>query len=504
MAGVGAPVGDAANRPATPEHARVLSTPYPAIASNVSDYSSPIRERRESKRCLFTLCVFCVVGAVTMAVPLALVLLPLLVGESRYTVNYLNISFSPSSDGSQSRPPETETPGVLTRTTRQAVTANVPPSCRRESPRVSDDLVNVNAQPLSPTLATLNGTESVYCLYNNSRFRKPRGHDFLTVHVPWWFCSRLIYWSVGIDKGKLTSRAENFDRIYGLYKLRVIADTYREGVELLMTVGGYPEDTGQLYALGSGTNESYSLAKDVAETVYYTGFNGVNLHLVEDPSCERYFTSQYRWLSDFIDVLSERIQINFATFPFKITAMVGADRIQAKNYVRYLEGRVDFVFYDTHNLISTSGSMDAYCSKYYEKTEALLRELRNVKNTTFCGSLSFIMPSRSNDDRTVASLAHTISKREGFVSRLDFCVEQRTVVNGSDIAGCSTYTSGSPWEVSAFPNRSALRTAFGQKCLWLMDIDFDSYNSTECAYLGAWAMLREVYAALSPRPPSRF
>ncbi|KAL3245891.1 hypothetical protein MRX96_058130 [Rhipicephalus microplus] len=273
-------------------------------------------------------------------------------------------------------------------------------------------------------MAPVNGTDSVYCLYNNSRFRKPGGYDFLTVHVPWWFCSRLIYWSVGIDKGKLTCRASKFDGTYGLYKLRVIADNYSQGVELLMTIGGYPEDAGQLYALGSRTTEIYSLAKDVAETVYYTGFNGVNLHLVQDAPCERFFTEKYRWLSDFIDVLSETINNNFATVTFKITVMIGPNQIEAKEYARYLEGRVDFIFYDTHNLIPTSASLETYCSKYYERTDTLLGNLGYFKNTTVCGSLSFIMPSRLNVDRNVLSLAHALSKREGFASRLDFCAEK--------------------------------------------------------------------------------
>ncbi|KAL1444635.1 hypothetical protein MTO96_029737 [Rhipicephalus appendiculatus] len=339
MAEVGAPAADVATISRTPEHAHVPRTPYPAVASNVSDHSPLIRGDQQSRGSLFTLCVFCVVCVVTMAVPLVLVLLPLMVGQAQHALSDLNITSSPSpqpSDGTESRPPKTEPPSIRTRTS-QPVTANLPPSCRRTSPRVSDDLANVNAQPLSPTLATVNGTGSVYCLYNNSRFRKPGGYDFLTVHVPWWFCSRLIYWSVGIEEGKLISRAPNFDSTFGLYKLRVIADNYREGVELLMTIGGYPEDAGQLYALGSRTNESYSLAKDVTETVYYTGFNGVNLHLVEDAPCERFFTAKYRWLSDFIDVLSERIKINFATFPFKITVMIGANQIQAKKYAPYLE-----------------------------------------------------------------------------------------------------------------------------------------------------------------------
>ncbi|KAL3249238.1 hypothetical protein MRX96_056098 [Rhipicephalus microplus] len=105
------------------------------------------------------------------------------------------------------------------------------------------------------------------------------------------------------------------------------------------------------------------------------------------------------------------------------------------------------------------------------------------------------MPSRLNEDRNVPSLAHALSKREGFASRLDFCAEKRTVVNGSEIAGCTTYSTGYPWEVSVFPNRSVQRATFGQKCLWLIDIDFDSYNATQCDYLGSWAMLRDVHAA---------
>ncbi|KAH6932001.1 hypothetical protein HPB50_002435 [Hyalomma asiaticum] len=421
--------------------------------------------------------------------------------QARYTLgdlNTTNTASSPAFNGTYSHPLETNTPFPVTHIIRQPVTADVPPSCLRNSPRVSDDLANVNARPLLPTTALANGTGSVYCLYNVSRFRKARGHDFLTVHVPWWFCSRLIYWSVGIENGKLASRAPNFDSRYGLYKLREIANAHRADLELLVTIGGYPEDTGQFYALGSGTNSSYSLARDVAEIVYYTGFNGANIHMAHDRSCEGHFKWRFRWLSDFVDVLLERIRNSFAGFPFKIAVMIDANRKEARNYAWKLRGRVDLVFYDTHNLISATGSIETYCLKYGFWTENFMRELGNFRNTTICRSLSFIMPSRSNSDPSVPSTAHVLSKREGFASRLDFCVEKRTVVNGSDISGCTTYRSGSPWEVSVFPDRSALRKAFDETCLWLLDIDFDSYNSTECPYLGSWAMLREVYAALTP------
>ncbi|KAH7960317.1 hypothetical protein HPB49_018622 [Dermacentor silvarum] len=447
---------DAPIRPISPEHdgeQAAPSVPYtPANAYNFSDNSSLIHGHRPRRGCLFTSWVFCVVGAITMVVPLALLLLPLVTGQARYTFSDVNTSSTTlpqASDGWHSPPPGSETPTVVTDIIRQAITANMPASCRRDSPRVSDDLVKVNAQPLYPATAVVNNTGSVFCLYNNSRFRKPKGHDFLTVHVPWWFCSHLIYWSVGIDKGKLTSRAPNFDRAYGLYKLRTIADTYRVGVELLMTIGGYPEDTGQFYSLGSGTNAIYSLASDVVETVYYSGFNGVNIHLVEDPPCERHFPSKFRWLSDFIDELTKRIQNNFATVPFKIAVMVGANRKLARNVVRYLEDRIHLVFYDTQSLVSTTiRSLEQYCSTYSLKTQNFLRELRHANTTEYCKSLSFILPSRSASDRNIVSPAHTLSRRDGFASRLDFCAENRTVVNASDVTGCTSFTSGSPWEVS--------------------------------------------------------
>ncbi|KAL3245892.1 hypothetical protein MRX96_058131 [Rhipicephalus microplus] len=77
------------------------------------------------------------VTTVTMAVPLTLVLLPLMVGQAQHTINDINVTSSSSpkpSDGWKTSPPETEPPSVPTRTS-QSVTADVPPSCHRASPQ---------------------------------------------------------------------------------------------------------------------------------------------------------------------------------------------------------------------------------------------------------------------------------------------------------------------------------------------------------------------------------
>ncbi|KAH9381857.1 hypothetical protein HPB48_011708 [Haemaphysalis longicornis] len=267
--------------------------------------------------------------------------------------------------------------------------------CQRMSPTVPDDLLGIRDQPFPLPTDVVNQTGKVYCIYNNSRFRKPRGHDFLPQHVPWWFCPNLVYWSVGVNDGRLKVRAPKFDHRYGLYKLRIVADAYRAGIELLMTIGGYPEDTGQLYRVGAGTARAQSLGKEVLETVRNAGLNGVNIHLVEDPPCEHFFKDQVDTIAAFVDTLAALVGQSFATTPFRMTMMIGTHSTLGREVSSSLLSRMDHVFIDTHSAVTTDiTSLGAYCAQYDKMTETYLGQAHMSRSKKLCPSLSLHFPRK--------------------------------------------------------------------------------------------------------------
>ncbi|KAL1418173.1 hypothetical protein MTO96_026186 [Rhipicephalus appendiculatus] len=107
---------------------------------------------------------------------------------------------------------------------------NVPPTC----------LVPVPWSTLPPNLnvsapysfgPSNESSRPIFCLYNNTRVYAWRNitkssWTYVFATLPFALCPYVVYWSVGIEDGNLTSRQPNFDEQYGLHRLRAIADSF--------------------------------------------------------------------------------------------------------------------------------------------------------------------------------------------------------------------------------------------------------------------------------------
>ncbi|KAL1441493.1 hypothetical protein MTO96_008465 [Rhipicephalus appendiculatus] len=127
-----------------------------------------------------------------------------------------------------------------------------------------------------------------FCLYNNTRFSRGGIYDFLPQNLPFSLCESIVYWSFGVRDGVPISRLESFDRTYGLERLREVANKSGfPGVKILLTIGGYIEDYGQLSLLGRDTA---ALSRFVQRTMVLMKshfLNGVVIHWIEgEPLCK--------------------------------------------------------------------------------------------------------------------------------------------------------------------------------------------------------------------------
>ncbi|KAH7934107.1 hypothetical protein HPB49_021593 [Dermacentor silvarum] len=126
----------------------------------------------------------------------------------------------------------------------------------------------------------------IFCLFNNTRaYGDPGGGsrwNYVFAAVPFALCPHIIYWSVGIENGNLTSRQPVFDELYGLQRLRAVADALNfTAVKILLALGGYPQDGPHFSTLGRDDATMGRLVNNVVDSVYRLGLNGVTVHWVE-------------------------------------------------------------------------------------------------------------------------------------------------------------------------------------------------------------------------------
>ncbi|KAL1418174.1 hypothetical protein MTO96_026187 [Rhipicephalus appendiculatus] len=127
----------------------------------------------------------------------------------------------------------------------------------------------------------------IFCLYNNTRVYAWRNitnssWNYVFATLPFALCPYVVYWSVGIEDGNLTSRQRNFDEQYGLHRLRAIADSLNfKAVKILLALGGYPEDAPHFWRLGWDKELKERLMGNVADSLHRFGLNGITVHWVD-------------------------------------------------------------------------------------------------------------------------------------------------------------------------------------------------------------------------------
>ncbi|KAH7938548.1 hypothetical protein HPB49_025078 [Dermacentor silvarum] len=191
---------------------------------------------------------------------------------------------------------------------------------------------------------------NIFCLYNNTRFHRGGNHDFLPQNIPFSHCQNLIYWSFGIMDGVPTSRAENFDRMYGLGKLREIANNSNNpGVKILLTMGGYLEDYAQLSLLG---RDSRGLTRFVHSTMALMSshvLDGVVIHwMIGAPTCRSRAVNDTEVLHAILFGLRRIFRLN--NFPGQLAVIVPLDKRRRIILVDSVVDLVDYVFMDNREL----------------------------------------------------------------------------------------------------------------------------------------------------------
>ncbi|KAH7938058.1 hypothetical protein HPB49_019592 [Dermacentor silvarum] len=370
---------------------------------------------------IFIAWVFCCVGSIIVLVPLAFFLLPFFSGTRARVHHAVASGFTRAvSDVT-----------VITNSTRIHVptwtmpprpTVAIPTDCRRPSPTIDVKVKDIKADSFNSSKLKTNTIGPLYCIYNISRVHRSSGLDFLLRQFPWGICPNVIYWSlaVNLNNGHVYSRVPELDAYSGFYTITSFARNYSTDTRVLFTVGGYPEDSGLFSLLGNDTLAENNMVEAAITLLYRLQFNGLNIHLTEDPDCEQYFKGKLGGLQSFIAALRDLVDLNGPIEDFKVTLMVDTNKQLAISALETLGELIDLVFVDTFKLFSSNiyNSTD-YCSDYTGFLRNFKKEFLN--DSKICCSFSSLMRTWSASKSTDMGPPLAVTKKPGYASYQDFC-----------------------------------------------------------------------------------
>ncbi|KAL1433638.1 hypothetical protein MTO96_012462 [Rhipicephalus appendiculatus] len=189
-----------------------------------------------------------------------------------------------------------------------------------------------------------------FCLYNNSRFLRGTDVDFLPENLPFGYCTHVVYWSFGIDKGVPFSRTPLFDKMYGLHRLRhTVNNSGFPDVKIVLAIGGYSSDQPQFSLLGQDGGMLAQFARDTMQLVRLHSLDGIAIHWREPkPGCQIRRGGDASALRSLFSALRRGFQLN--GFPGLLSIIVPTDVSATKAIVDSVVHIVDYVFLDVRQL----------------------------------------------------------------------------------------------------------------------------------------------------------
>ncbi|XP_070395839.1 uncharacterized protein [Dermacentor albipictus] len=466
--------------------------------------------------------IFCLAVAGTLSLPLGIVILSYVATPNREMRNLTSAPFS-MAKSSDTAITAVHTYHFPTPPTRPTVDpwGGVQRRCQQIK-QISEDPHLVSPQR-SPLL-NQSGRPNIFCLYNNSRFRRGNVYDFLPQNIPFSICRKIVYWSFGIKDGLPTSRAKNFDLTYGLGKLREISNNSTiPGVKILLAMGGYPEDYAQLSLLG---RENGALTRFVHSTMALMSshvLDGVVIHWLEgEPICKSRAVNDAKMLNTVFVGLRRIFRVN--GFPGQLAVIVPTSTSDTVALVDSVVDVVDFVFMETRGLWRTVQLDVTVCHAWSSEVVKLFKKhsLYTGNESKFCILMSVApflvmessLPARFGEPPRLIKFNYSKYKSApGIGNAFDMCRRQRSCLRSKPNSTLCIFVKGSdpanPSLLYMFNNlmtvadvfRSAAMRNLTDHCMLLVDLDLDNYAKQCGTNLGDYWFTRYFHAALDGTAP---
>ncbi|CAN8027692.1 unnamed protein product [Ixodes persulcatus] len=436
------------------------------------------REARRIKRTLFEMWFVCLMTLAALVIPLGLILAP-----------YLGYYIPPFDAGGSTA---VTTPNPWT---------NVDESCLAQV-KLADNVHNLRTDDASPAIAPSGKPKTlVYCLYNNSRFRKRLRWDYLPKHIPFQLCPNVIYWSMGIRGGKVISRVPEFEVRYGMWALRATQEKYAPStpVKIHMAVGGYNEDSAHFSRLGRDSVLMTKLAADILKKLARHRLDGITIHW-RDMQGMCGSPRDFETLRELAESIRRLYLMN--GLPYLVSIIIDTTA-GVENDLELLKS-LDLIFYETHHLNDSDAI--GWCRENKEAVDDFLVGLllSNHSGSFFSNkTCTVVSMGISTSDYTVvrpnmlevltARPVSNISNVPGMAALFEMC-PSGTVAMRDGPARCETRFHLVPPIVPAQPPTAVKRVyavktisslhqtlrSFSRPCVLVVDIDFDLYRGT-CA-----------------------
>ncbi|KAH7959281.1 hypothetical protein HPB49_009913 [Dermacentor silvarum] len=542
-------------RPETRPHQRHdAAQPLPPIADDAGDYDEqlvrvrpdadtgrrsgydtsmsiseiyPRHRRRRSRACIGTVSAFCLVGVATLVVPVAIFLLP-------YIRTSLFVSATQTDPGTQPAGESLTSPSVSPLTNKvtaalatatkltESTAPTTPDPCQAPSPDVpnAENLTSVaHYYRLDNFSDPARPRQAIYCIYNVSRFRRPNGYGYVVQDLPMALCPAIVYWSWKLSGGTLTSRAKEFDNRYGLTVIRQSAHYENAKVDVILTVGGFREDSADFHKVQHDEITQHRLIQSVYTISKQYSLAGINLHWIpNDESCERLLGGRAPHLHEFVMRLRALLAINGRSKWFSVTAMVDPRDRSQMEFFRVLANQLNLTFFRTHDLAPLS-DFDQYCGNSLPRFRSYLQALtpffhHNVSSSAtpaappphrnkLCISMSLALYARQGYTMDLPSPPQSVSGTPGYIALFEVCDSKLNFrEKARHIPGCVVRrTAGVLLELAyAFEDTSTLSAKMStlgpknESCVLLHDLDFDNYRR-RCYHSTQYLMLLYFYDA---------
>ncbi|CAN7997042.1 unnamed protein product, partial [Ixodes hexagonus] len=429
------------------------------------------REISVQKRTLFEMWFVCLMTLAALVIPAGLVLAP-----------YLGYYFpTVVIEG----PPSLTTPSPW---------LGIPESCLAQV-NLSDNVHNLrvaDASSAPPNTKVM----ALFCLYNNSRFRKAQRWDYLPKHIPYQLCPNVVYWSMGVRDGKVISRVPQFDVRYGIWTLRATVEKYRPHTasSILMALGGYPEDSAHFSRLGRDPALMSKLAANIVKKLVRHKLNGITIHWRDmQGTCGS--PDDFATLLDFVQLVRELYVLNGYTFIITvITPPYTSFEIRSNKKV--LDG-FDFVFHETYRM--NDDDVYSWCQLNQRNVTGVFDAIRRnapALSAKLCHTISLgLLTSDYNSSQQLMTLVtpkpmSNISQVPGVAAVFELCAAGMGVLSSYENCVLVTYDLGSTARPLVPPHSIQrvyaaellqsirLKLSGRPSCVLVVDLDFDLYRGT--------------------------
>ncbi|KAH7938865.1 hypothetical protein HPB52_001487 [Rhipicephalus sanguineus] len=213
-----------------------------------------------------------------------------------------------------------------------------------------------------------------FCLVRNNAVAFSRNYstvgqkyDYTFWSVPFDLCHYVIYWSVAIEDGNVTSRLPSFDESYGLNQLRSIADLLGySNVKILVALGGYPEDGPHFSLLGRDPGALDRLTAKVVDAMKSKRLDGVTVNWV-DPGPRCGSPDDQGTVAALLRAIRQAFDKNGMTQALVTAMLDGGTSIE--RLVSTSKDAVNYFFLTDHRRLSSGpGSFYEVCTTFSDNT----------------------------------------------------------------------------------------------------------------------------------------